>query len=106
LFSRDVHVDSRPIVDVVEWRSLRSWRLAAALAALPLLGPAPPPSPRQTASGALERASRRLEPLRREAPLEHQTSGTRGRINGLIDNNRLTQEPALVQPPLSGPWSF
>ena len=73
-----------------------------------LTPPNPPPAAvaRQTLRASHERATRKLEPLTRAGRLEHETVGAQGRTNALIDNLHEVEEPALVQPPLSGPWSF
>jgi hypothetical protein len=67
---------------------------------------APTPQARQTTRAALDRATRRLDPVTRPARLEHENVGAQGRKNALVDTIRQVEEPALVQPPLSGPWGF
>jgi hypothetical protein len=82
--------------------------LLAAVAAPPGLTPGPPPPApeRQTGKGALDRANRRLDWWTRQGRPAHETTGTWGRKNALIDNMHLSEEPPLVQPPLSGRWHF
>jgi hypothetical protein len=64
----------------------------------------PPRADRQTVTGAYERAVISLRPITRDSQLQLETKGAQGRKNALLDNTHLSEEPPLVQPPLSGAW--
>jgi hypothetical protein len=73
-----------------------------------LTPPDPPPAPRvrHNVAASQERAAAKLAPLTRPAEQRRVNVGAEGRKNSVSDEARQSEEPALVQPPLSGPWSF
>jgi hypothetical protein len=69
-----------------------------------LTPPDPPPAPRarQTVAASQERAAEKLKPLNQPAEQARFNIGAQGRKNAVGDVARQAEEPALVQPPLSG----
>jgi hypothetical protein len=86
---------------------MRTLRLHSALfgAAL-LLAPLSAGARPSAVAERYRRALDKLEPITRGADLPRQNQGAHGRINAVLGETHLSEEPPLVQPPISGPWHY